>query len=303
METENPKTETEKNNPTPKAPTLHTYKTDVAEYIKKEGKTMADIAIAESQRQTNVLREEEVEKNNFKISKKIVLIILGLVVLGGLAIFISFALKPKPYEELPKTANRKEIFVSSVTEKTIFLSNKEKEDALDGVSTALKEVDPFLVLNITAGKEKSPSLLTSGQFLEKLDIYPPGDLIRSMRDEYAIGSVGGQARFLVLKTNYYSGAFAGMFSWEKTMEKDLKKLLDLKPAQEAKIGSSTSPTDIKTKAFFDGIIMNRDARILRDAIGNVVLIYVLPDNETVVIAGSESTAKIVIDKLLRSKKE
>lgn len=69
METENPKTETEKNNPTPKAPTLHTYKTDVAEYIKKEGKTMADIAIAESQRQTNVLREEEVEKIILKSQK------------------------------------------------------------------------------------------------------------------------------------------------------------------------------------------------------------------------------------------
>jgi hypothetical protein len=109
--------------------------------------------------------------------------------------------------------------------------------------------------------------------------------------------MGGKARFIVLKTSYYANAFSGMLKWEKNIYSDLKNILDLKNESFETTGTTTDSYSLKTSMFYDGIISNRDSRILRDGQNKTLLIYSFIDNETLVIASNENLLKTLTQKL------
>jgi tRNA(His) 5'-end guanylyltransferase len=71
--------------------------------------------------------------------------------------------------------------------------------------------------------------------------------------------------------------------------------------QAPNLSATTSPKEIRKAEFVDSVISNRDVRILKDGAGNIILIYVFTDNNTLVITSSETTMKMVAEKLLGSK--
>lgn len=291
--------------PSQNVPSIRTYKSDVAEFIKREGKTLADIAIAESAKQSNVLKEEAVAPAIKKRATYIVGAIVVLVIISILTLWL--ILRPSPNAN-PATAagTQISIFVSGIKEKTVSIDGQNENEALSTINLALEENSPFLVLKVTSQKKSDGAILmTSRDFLEKMGIYPPGDLIRSFTDNFAIGSIGGKARFLVIKNSYYSGAFAGMLEWENKMIGDLHNLLNLAPIKNSNLiktattGTTTALSQIKLSQFEDGVVANRDARIFRDRSGATTLLYLFPDNNTIIITGSESIARVITEKLLR----
>src|SRR3989339_1332180 len=97
-------------------PTIHTYKSDVAEYIKKEGKTLADIAVAESQR-TEIVLKANVDRP--ETSRKAVLIISAVIVffaLSSLILWLAFGRGDEEEAGYTGTSASQPIFVSDVTE-------------------------------------------------------------------------------------------------------------------------------------------------------------------------------------------
>jgi len=292
-------------NPTENVQSLRTYKSDVAEFIKHEGKTLADIAIAENSRQSSILKEE----SNLPKDRKKVLYLIGAVIILVIITLGIFWLILKSTKASPAISADGQIissmFVSGIKEKVVSVGNQNV--IFSEIDTALKDSYPFLTLQITSEKNSGQEVvITSREFLDKVGIYPPGDLVRSLTDNFAIGSIGGKVRFLVLKNNYYGGAFAGMLGFENTMVDDFRDLLNL-PAIKSSAGinpisSTTVQSDqIKYSQFRDGIVANRDARIFKDGFGATILLYLFPDNDTIIIASSENTAKIVSEKLLRTK--
>lgn len=282
-----------------KVPTIRTYKSDVAEFIKKEGKTLADIAIAEEKRITENQAVNIGEPEKREWGRKVILISLGLVVLaaltfGGIVIFggnkIDDGSSPEP-ETTPA------MFLGTIDEKSLDISGLNEISAISAVKNALKDQSsPFYILSVearnTSGKlEKLPAR----NFLETVDIYPPADLIRSMKKDYAVGSLGGKSVFLILKNSYYANTFAGMYQWEDTMAKDLSELLNLPKFELA------TATPENSSGFVDIIANNRDIRALRDKIGRTVLLYSFIDKETIVIAPNETALKAVSDKLAKTK--
>ncbi len=276
---------------------IHTYKSDVAEFIKREGKTLSDIAIAESKKRADLLREESVKSEKIKKSAVFAVVAFSLLGISALIILIAFMIKSQPVKTNTETPFKK-IFVSDIKEKDLVFEEKSAVNMLRELDRALKESNPFLSLNIyLKNKDGGKDIIAAREFLETIGIYPPSDLARSIRQNFAIGSIGGRSRFLVLKTDYYPGAFSGMFQWEKEINSDLLELLSLSLPNSQKI-SSTTPANPKLPTFSDEIIMNRDVRILKDNAGVVLLLYFFPDQETVVITDDENAAKIINEKLL-----
>lgn len=98
--------------------------------------------------------------------------------------------------------------------------------------------------------------------------------------------------FILLQNRSMSDIFVAMKEWENKMFFDLHGFFGLS------INADTNY--LLQKDFEDGIIQNKNARILRDNEGKIVLMYVYANNTSVLITNSEDTAKEVIARLAAS---
>ena len=101
--------------------------------------------------------------------------------------------------------------------------------------------------------------------------------------------------FILLKTRSISDIFISMRAWEEKMFTDLHKFMD--------INLSAETNYLFTKDFEDGIVKNKNARILRDKDGGIVLMYVFADENSVIITGSEPVTNEIILRLASSEKK
>ena len=129
----------------------------------------------------------------------------------------------------------------------------------------------------------------------KLGIIAPADFLRSLQSDYMFGIhnfVKGQ-KFLVLKTDYYDTAFAGMLNWESTLLKDIYPLFGVKPNE-----------DLGGRSWVDVVTKNKDTRVLKDFNNQTVLVYMFKDQNTLIISTSEGTLFEISNRidLLREKK-
>jgi hypothetical protein len=98
--------------------------------------------------------------------------------------------------------------------------------------------------------------------------------------------------FILLKVRSFSDLFPVMQNWENKMLNDLGGFLG--------INISPDTNYLFTKNFEDGIIMNKNARILKDNNGNIVLMYVYIDDSSIIITNSELATKEVMLRLASS---
>lgn len=95
--------------------------------------------------------------------------------------------------------------------------------------------------------------------------------------------------FVLIKMRSFSDIFEVMRSWEDNMFNDLHTLFGTDLNMNTKY--------LLTKDFEDGIIQNHNARILRDANGNIVMMYAYLDDTSMLLTNSESTAREIMLRL------
>ena len=98
--------------------------------------------------------------------------------------------------------------------------------------------------------------------------------------------------FILLKMRSIADVFPPMRTWESKMFYDLHGLFGVN------IDSSTSY--LLEKNFEDGIVQNKNARILYDKDGKIVLMYIFAEEDSLVIANSIQAAKEVMLRLASS---
>lgn len=103
----------------------------------------------------------------------------------------------------------------------------------------------------------------------------------------------GKDVFILLNIGEGKDVFSQMKIWENKMFSDLHDILG--------IPLSLDTGYLLTKNFEDSIIQNKNARILRDGSGRIVLMYVYIDNNTLVITNTEESAKEIIFRVNSSK--
>ncbi len=110
-------------------------------------------------------------------------------------------------------------------------------------------------------------------------------------DNFLMGAWNGQSKdfFILLKVRSFTDVFESLRAWEGKMFSDLHGFFGIDISPDTKY--------LLTKNFENGIVANKNARILRDQNGNIVLMYVFADDQSVIIANSEAATKEIITRL------
>ena len=99
--------------------------------------------------------------------------------------------------------------------------------------------------------------------------------------------------FMLIKIRSFADIFPVMQSWES------KILYDLHGFFEVELSPETNY--LFTKSFEDGIVANKNTRILKDNNGKIVLMYIFADDNFVIITNSKNAVNEIILRLNSSK--
>jgi hypothetical protein len=144
-------------------------------------------------------------------------------------------------------------------------------------------------LSTTPGSVSALNLdLDARTFVTDIGPTVPTALVQSLAPNFMVGfyraDIGVWQPFIILKTDSYNNALSGLAAWEPTMANDLATLINL---------GTNSPQP----AFQSVAIENVDVRELDDASGDPILMYALPDNQTIVITTSEAALREIFARL------
>lgn len=285
---------------------IRTYKDDVENMVQNQNLSMAKIAIAQNDKQISQdeeSQEESTNKNTPAIIASIVLVVLGVLILVGFYVFYS----PNQNNSTPEFTvpsyipidTKKEISMKDLVDnsdmKTV-LGNFIKNEQI-----TVDSIEQFFITQMVGGTKQ---IINTTKFFDAVEAKIPPSLLRSLENQFTLGihSFNGNNPFIILKTNFYQNAFAGMLSWEETMPDDLSGWF-YSPTKFSVASSASSDQMLfgSKYQFIDSVIKNKDARVLKDTKGNTVLLYSLVDKETIVITTSEYTLKEVFNRLIAGK--
>lgn len=271
----------------PSIKSIRTYRSDAAEAIQGQHFSVASIAVAASKKRESNQVEYSNEGKGWSWLAILFSIILIISSVGGLY----YVYKLKSSVKAPTIA--KSAVVSLLkSEKQIELSLGTSENLLESfsnlVDTTDSTVDSVVYVYPTTVSSGAKALVTAQQFFAKTTPNMPSRLLRSLGNEFMLGSYvfDGKIPFIILKNTFYQNAYSGMLEWEKNMNDDLSAMVQKRLQQEA-----TQPN------FEDSVIRNKDVRTLKTIAGDIVLAYVFIDQSTILITTNTKALENLIDKI------
>ncbi len=173
--------------------------------------------------------------------------------------------KDKIAETVSNQANNTKVKIGGVN--GIYLTENKKVIGFDRFTVLIKS-------NLTAGQLG----LISSNFL--LGVFKSG--LSSISPN--IGDL-----FMLLKVKSFTDIFPVMQSWESKMLYDLHGFFGVKLSPETNY--------LFTKSFEDGIVANKNTRILKDNSDQIVLMYIFVDDNSIIITNSENAVNELIPRL------
>jgi hypothetical protein len=137
----------------------------------------------------------------------------------------------------------------------------------------------------TRGTETTRHILSAPEFLAAIGARVSAEFVRSLKDEFTAGThaFDGNQPFIILTTDLYENAFAGMLAWEETLSEDLEPFF-------GDAVRDVQKNDVHIGGIFQNkILKNQDVRVLTNSEGNIVLLYGFRDRKTIVITTNENT--------------
>lgn len=251
--------------------------------------------------------EREIEKKNLSPeSKKNKLFMLVSILLLAMALgVVSFFLFIK--EDINTVPVEKQfvpiIFNDKITYFEVFELKKEEivQTVFNQVNNTSVKIGGVDGIYLTENKQ----IIGLRRFLSLIkSTFVPGDDKFLVSDNFLMGSylTGLKASsptagdfFILLKVRSTLDIFNALRAWEGKMLTDLHGFLGI---------NLTSETNyLFKKDFDDGIIENKNARVLYDKEGRIVLMYIFVDENSVVITSSEPTTHEIILRLASSEKK
>jgi hypothetical protein len=263
------------------------------------------------------VKVRQVISNNYEPERKfpiknilIVLISILLVGGGGYAAYYLYTVSPVANITAPVTvtSNTANSIIKADSHVTVPIDNTNAISIFSKVGSVIaKNTKPNTITDIVlTEKQNGSTIKVSGpQMLAKFNITPPDTFIRSMTDDWMLGSytdeTGQPSVFIITTTNFFQNAFAGMLSWEKVMPDDLKQYL--LPTSSDINTSSTTPTETQSQfapilgKFEDHIVRNKDVRTFITTGGQTLFMYSFIDNDKMVWSTTEAALSEIIKRL------
>ena len=266
---------------------VRTYTSDIEEALRKENGSVVKIAIDEQKKKDYLSLEPK--KNRFWVIISIVLFVIGLGV-----IIILLIPKKETGGVLKNTPIIKPIIASEII-KNIDIAGVDKDrimrfiaDELNNNTLRLDVVENInLVENISLGEQP----IETSRFLHLIGSRVPPPLLRSLDDYFMIGlyAFDGNNLFVLFKTSSYENTFAGMLDWESEIFGEFYQMFNIDVSGER--------SELFNKKFKDIFVRNRDARAIIDENGEVVLMYLFINKNTIIITRDENSLLEVITRL------
>ena len=280
-------------------PALRTYKSDVAEAVKRKRESVASIVSAEQTRKRDGdgdTKDRGVGFLWFYIKKNALIMILGVFVLltgVGLVSFFLIIRNPEP--------------IITPSAQTLVFVNKEVKiniDGLDkkGLETKINEawdtegiiLNDFLAITffrLTQNSENKKLTEETAGLSEILSLVienVPSELLRSLGENYLYGVhvLGENVPFLITEVRSYENAFSGLISWEKSMTKDIAPLFNI-----------TRFPPVRVYEYTDVLIKNRDVRVVFDEETVPILYYSFVDRKTLILTTDKTTFDEILNRL------
>jgi len=276
-------------------PKVKTFKEDLANAVKKDNISLVKVALAENKKRE---RNTEIDAETSPLASKNIFLIGGslaliLIALGIFAFFFFGNKKPtdsgtvtiKP--DIIAVESKKGIDVDDFDAPKIFGIAENQQTAQIPLGTIER-------IYFETGTGTATSILTTEDLFTRLNTRIPSSLLRSFDPNFFFGihSFNQDNPVLILKTEDYQTAYAGMLSWEKAMYADIGGLFFV-PSTTITNATATAPI------FQDRVIENKDTRILVDSAGKTLFFYSFVDPNTIVFTNNADTFREVISRLTK----
>jgi hypothetical protein len=262
---------------------VRTYTEDMAEVLENDTEGLVKKIIHGEE-------EHEKEKKNLspESRKNKILVFVGALLIVFALIALAFSI----FNQRAKTVPVEKQFVPIIfTDQSAFLEistlNKDQitQTVLSEVS-ALKikteSVDGiYLTLNKqVVGLRRFISLIKSN--------FAPDSNPVLVNDNFLMGSVDNDF-FVLLKVRTTADIFDSLRAWEPKILSDLHGFFG--------INISADTNYLFTENFADGIVENKNARVLYDKNGQIILMYIFANDNSVIITGSPKAAHEIMLRL------
>ncbi|MFA6797223.1 MAG: hypothetical protein WCR40_00715 [Candidatus Paceibacterota bacterium] len=281
-------------------PIIRTYKSDAENTIKSGHISSINMAIAESNKMLRKSREEDIESEIKKTKLNKTLIIAGSIfIIGGiLAIAIPYVLLNREYNDnvVTEENTEKTLITTDLSEKinikdlNLNRINTTLKERVSQSSTKLGQIKNFY---LTEGEDEKETIITSANFLKLIKTSTPLEIQRTLQTQYMFGmhNFNGNQKFLILKFGSYDIAYSGMLSWETNLWQDFKEIFDLRSEDTA-----TQNYGIEIKKFQDAFFSNKDCRVVKNSSGEIIFLYSIINDETIVITTNVNTLREIINR-------
>jgi|SRR3989344_67226 len=268
---------------------VETYAGDMAQAIKEGGGGMIKKIIhgEEEHEMEKKQLSPESEKNRAFMFTSLLLLFFALITLS----FFFFR------ENISTVSIERQLTPVIFTDKSVFFEVKgfDKDEI---AQTILSEVYSTTVkdggvegIYLTFDKK----VIGLRQFISLLkSSFTSGDNNDFVNDNFLLGVVNNKTNdfFMLLKVRTLADVFDSLRVWEHKMFLDLHGFFGVDISPETKY--------LLTANFEDGIIENKNARILYNKEGKIVMMYVFADDTSVIIANSENVVHEIMFRLASS---
>jgi hypothetical protein len=225
---------------------IRTFKSDIADAIKKDSLSYAKIASEEAERQQRTAGFAEPPKkarNFLTVAVSLLLLVIGIgVVFASVLIFGKHTATAVPVRA-PATPE-----ISSESESTVTVSDFDRASIISLLNNQREKNLPAGNVEVVhiASAAGTSSQMSAASLLAILGPNLEGPAARSIQDDYIFGFYGeGQKNgmFLLMHTDSYDDTYGGMLDWEKYISQDLGGLFVV---QNVKISTSSVAVSIVT---------------------------------------------------------
>ena len=286
MEDNNQKSISVGQNTVPKIGVVKTYAEDMTQAIERNEGGMIKKIIHEQEEREEVKKNvsPESKRNKFFMLIGLVLVLSAFFILVFLVVF------------------KNQIYSVSVTPKFTPLVFTDQTEYKEIVGLTKDKIGNTILNEINSTNVKSGGVeglyLTENQKiigLRRFISLMKGNLVVDQTslvdDNFMIGIANEEKKdlFILLKARSFADIFPVMKNWENKLFSDLHSLFNVD------INGDTNY--LLTKDFEDGIVGNKNTRILHDKDGKIVLEYVFADDNYVIVANSDQAVQEIMQRL------
>jgi hypothetical protein len=276
----------------PKITSMHTLKDDLQGVVREQKISVVRAAALEQDKRRGV-EHLEIEARPSRL-KSILLTSSFLLVLGLFALFGVYYYVASNTAPMAPPQNDSLVFAeSSVSVSLDNMTPTALKQQLAQARQIAGNLGSITRIVPTVGTGELTRAATFSEFMSAMGAHPPEDLVRALSVNFFLGlhTVDKNAPVLIVSVTSYDRAFAGMLTWEATMNADLTPLFTPVPAFVLQDGIPAQ------RPFTDSVFRNYDVRTLSDDAGQIQLYYSFPSRNILIIAESPYTFTEVLTRL------